>query len=223
MVHGDAALPGQGIVAETALLANLPRFTVGGTVHVVCNNQIGFTTTPRDGRSSPYSSDVFKTIGAPILCVNAEEPEAMLAVARIATEYRTKFGRDIVIELIGYRRHGHNELDEPAFTQPGMYSCIRSRPSIVKLYGDKLKANKVLDDAFATSVAEQQAAAYEAAYAEVKTYKATTDTLKGKWAGLEQNGDTSVSPATGIAEADLKRVGLASVAVPEGYCILSYC
>ncbi len=138
LLHGDAAFAGQGIVAETLNLAGLEGYTTGGTIHVVINNQIGFTTAPTEARSSTYATDVAKMVQAPILHVNGDDPEAVWHVAGLAYEYRQHYKRDIVIDLVGYRRWGHNETDEPSYTQPLMYAKIRSHTSVAHLYGDQL-------------------------------------------------------------------------------------
>ena len=138
LMHGDAAFAGQGIVAECFAMSGLPGHNIGGTIHIIVNNQIGFTTAPRFARSSPYPSDVAKTAQAPIFHVNGDDPEAVVHCAKIATEYRQKFNRDVVIDMVCYRRFGHNEGDEPSFTQPIMYKKIRSHPTTLSIYGKKL-------------------------------------------------------------------------------------
>ena len=137
LLHGDA-FAGQGIVAECFAMSGLPGHNIGGTIHIIVNNQIGFTTAPRFARSSPYPSDVAKTAQAPIFHVNGDDPEAVVHCAKIATEYRQKFNRDVVIDMVCYRRFGHNEGDEPSFTQPIMYKKIRSHPTTLSIYGKKL-------------------------------------------------------------------------------------
>ena len=138
LMHGDAAFAGQGIVAECFAMSGLPGHNIGGTIHIIVNNQIGFTTAPRFARSSPYPSDVAKIAQAPIFHVNGDDPEAVVHCAKIATEYRQKFNRDVVIDMVCYRRFGHNEGDEPSFTQPIMYKKIKSHPSTLSIYGKKL-------------------------------------------------------------------------------------
>ena len=138
LMHGDAAFAGQGIVAECFAMSGLPGHNIGGTIHIIVNNQIGFTTAPRFARSSPYPSDVAKIAQAPIFHVNGDDPEAVVHCAKIATEYRQKFNRDVVIDMVCYRRFGHNEGDEPSFTQPIMYKKIRSHPTTLSIYGKKL-------------------------------------------------------------------------------------
>jgi 2-oxoglutarate dehydrogenase E1 component len=155
LVHGDAAFAGQGVVMETLQLSQARGFYTGGTVHIVINNQVGFTTSePIDARSTIYCSDVAKMLEAPIFHVNADDPEAVVFVSRLAVKYRMRFHKDVVIDLVCYRRHGHNEADEPAATQPSMYRVIRQHPTARKLYADKLVAQAVLSEADATGMVE---------------------------------------------------------------------
>ena len=142
LIHGDAAFAGQGILAETFDFAELRSYKTGGTLHLIINNQIGFTTSPAYSRSSPYCTDVAKIVMAPIFHVNADDPESVVHVSRIATEFRQKFAADAVIDIIGYRRYGHNEGDEPSFTQPIMYRKIADHPFVTKIYADKLIKEK---------------------------------------------------------------------------------
>ena len=144
LIHGDAAMAGQGVVAETLNLANLVGYTTGGTLHIVINNQIGFTTHPNDARSTTYCTDVAKMIQAPIFHVNGEDPEASVFVAELALEFRQTFNRDAIVDLYCFRRHGHNEGDEPTFTQPVMYKAIKDHPIISTVYTDKLLKDGVL-------------------------------------------------------------------------------
>ena len=130
LLHGDAAFPAQGVVAETLNLQSLKGYATGGTVHIIQNNQIGFTTDPQEGRSTPYAADMAKGFNVPIIHVNADDPEACLAAVRLAMAYRERWGRDVVIDLIGYRRFGHNETDEPAYTQPLMAAKIKDHPPV---------------------------------------------------------------------------------------------
>src|SRR4026207_941804 len=138
LVHGDAAFAGQGIVAETLNLSQLHGYSTGGTIHVVVNNQIGFTTLPKDARSSRYATDIAKMIEAPIFHVNGDDPLAVAFVSDLAFDFRQQFGRDVVIDLYCYRRYGHNEGDEPSFTQPDLYAKIEKRPSVTQLYKREL-------------------------------------------------------------------------------------
>src|SRR5690606_22001810 len=140
-MHGDAACSGQGVVAETLNLARLAGYRTGGTLHIIVNNQIGFTTLPQESRSVRYSSDMALGFDIPIFHVNADDPEACLAVVRLAMAYQERFQSDVLIDLIGYRRHGHNEGDEPAYTQPLMYRTIQEHPTVRRLWANRLVAD----------------------------------------------------------------------------------
>ena len=156
LIHGDAAFAGQGVIMETLQLSQARGFSTGGTLHVIINNQVGFTTSdPRDARSTLYASDVAKMVEAPILHVNADDPEGVCFAARFALEYRMKFHKDIVIDLVCYRRHGHNEADEPAATQPVMYQVIRSKPTVRKTYAEQLVAEGVIGPGDADAMMDQ--------------------------------------------------------------------
>ncbi|CAM3739043.1 2-oxoglutarate dehydrogenase E1 component [Mesobacillus zeae] len=170
LIHGDAAFPGQGIVAETLNLSRLSGYNTGGTIHVIANNTIGFTTESSDSRSTRYASDLAKGYEIPILHVNADDPEAVVAAARLAAEYRTVFGKDFLIDLIGYRRYGHNEMDEPMTTNPQMYKLIRQHPTTCTLYAEYLLKEGIMDTAkkeeIDKAVADKLSAAYEKVPAE---------------------------------------------------------
>ena len=181
LIHGDAAFAGQGIVAECFAMSGLPGHNTGGTIHIIVNNQIGFTTSPRFARSSPYPSDVGKMVDAPIIHVNGDDPEAVVYATRIATEFRLKFNRDVVIDLICYRRFGHNEGDEPSFTQPLMYKKIRSHPSTIKIYGEKL----VNEGLFSKQDLDQQIVDFknllDDQFKNAKDYKPKIRWFEGTW------------------------------------------
>lgn len=155
LLHGDAAFCGQGVVYETMHLSDLPDYTTHGTIHVVVNNQIGFTTDPRFSRSSPYCTDVARVVNAPIFHVNADDPEAVVHVSRVAAEWRATFHKDVVIDLVSYRRNGHNEVDEPMFTQPLMYQKIRNHKTCLELYANKLIAEGTVTPEEVKAVAEK--------------------------------------------------------------------
>ena len=145
LIHGDAAFAGQGVVAETLNLSQLEGYTTGGTIHLVINNQIGFTTLPDEARSTPYSTDVARMVQAPIFHVNGDDPEACVRVAQMAFDYRQEFKKDVVIDMFCYRRHGHNEADDPSYTQPLLYRKIKDHPSVAALYGERLVREEVVE------------------------------------------------------------------------------
>src|SRR5271166_520782 len=218
LMHGDAAFAGQGLVAESLELSELAGFATGGTIHIIVNNQIGFTTSPSAARSSPYPSDVAKGVQAPIFHVNGDDPEAVVEVARIATEYRQQFKKDVVIDLFCYRRHGHNESDEPAFTQPLMYRAIEHHPTTREIYSDRLVAAGVVDEAEVAAMASRFVADLEAQFAAAKGYRPNkADWLEGAWAGLHEAAGDDRGGDTGVAVEILRDVGHGLVTVPEGF------
>ena len=166
LIHGDAAFPAQGVVAETLNLQALPGYTTGGTIHIITNNQLGFTTEPSDSRSTRYASDMAKGFDVPIIHVNADDVEACVAAVRLAMAFRERFNRDILIDQIGYRRFGHNETDEPAYTQPTMYAKIAEHPPVRKIYAEQLAASGIVtaeeDDQMAARVQHELAEAHDA-------------------------------------------------------------
>ena len=219
ILHGDAAFAGQGVVAECFAMSGTKGFKTGGTIHFVINNQIGFTTAPIYSRSSPYCTDVALMVQAPIFHVNGDDPEAVVHAARIATEFRQLFHKDVVIDMICYRRFGHNESDEPAFTQPLMYRVIKDHPSILSLYAKKLEAEGV---ATSDEVAAMQAAFNKTLDEEFESSKShlpnRADWLDGRWAGLAAAPKGSDRRGeTGVPEDVLKKVGEALVTVPQGF------
>jgi 2-oxoglutarate dehydrogenase E1 component len=221
LIHGDAAFAGQGLVAETLNLSQLRGYKTGGTIHVVVNNQIGFTTFPMDSRSSRYCTDVAKMIEVPIFHVNGEDPEAVAYVASLASEFRQTFQMDVVIDLVCYRRHGHNEGDEPAFTQPLMYQEIRKRSSIRQIYTDRLVASGELTQDEAETLAETFKEKLEKIYIEVHNEKerktqALPETYSGSWTGLKRSYDwTPVE--TGVQRERLAHIAQVSCKAPEGF------
>jgi 2-oxoglutarate dehydrogenase E1 component len=185
LIHGDAAFAGQGVVMECFAMSQLEGYGTGGTVHIVINNQIGFTTAPRYSRSGPYCTDVAKIVQAPILHVNGDDVEAVVHAARIAIEFRQQFKGDVVLDLVCYRRHGHNEGDEPAFTQPVMYRNIATHPTTRQIHAAKLVAEGVLTEEQADKIASDFQARLEADFQASKSYKVNkADWLEGKWSGL---------------------------------------
>ena len=218
LLHGDAAFAGQGMVAETLELSNLRGYRTGGTIHIIVNNQIGFTTSPSFARSSPYPSDAAKIIQAPIFHVNGDDPEAVVHVCRMAAEYRQRFHRDIVIDVFCYRRHGHNEGDEPAFTQPVMYRAIEQQATTRQIYSERLVAEGVLSAAEATDLAESFQARLEDELAASKSYRPNkADWLEGAWSGFEAAPAEHGSGETAVATDVLRRIGAAVSAVPAEF------
>ncbi len=215
LLHGDAAFAGQGVVAECFALMGLKGYRTGGAIHVVVNNQIGFTTSPRNSRSSPYPSDVALMIQAPILHANGDDPEAVVFAARVATEYRQKFGKDVVIDVFCYRRFGHNEGDDPTMTQPLMYERIKDHASTRELYADRLVGEGVLSREQADSMVDEFSAFLDAEFESGKGYKANkADWLDGKWSGLGLPEDDERRGSTGVKRERLLELGRAMTTIP---------
>ena len=219
LMHGDAAFAGQGLVAETLDLSELKGYRSGGTIHFIVNNQIGFTTNPVHSRSGPYCSDVAKMIQAPILHVNGDDPEAVVHVARIAIEFRQTFNKDIVIDMFCYRRFGHNEGDEPAFTQPLMYRRIKDHPSTRDIYSKRLVAEGVLSQDEADGMVNDMQSRLEADFAAASSYKPNkADWLEGAWSGFDAaRGFDARRGETAVPIETLQEIGKALVRVPEGF------
>ena len=218
LMHGDAAFAGQGLVAELLELSELTGFATGGTIHIVVNNQIGFTTAPSAARSSPYPSDIAKAVQAPIFHVNGDDPEAVVEAALAAAEYRREFGKDAVVDLFCYRRHGHNESDEPAFTQPLMYRTIARHPTTRQIYADRLIAAGVVSEGEVEAVANSYLDELEAQFEAAKSYRPNkADWLEGAWAGLETASGDDRRGDTGVAVAALCELGRGLVTAPEGF------
>ncbi len=216
LLHGDAAFAGQGLVPEALDLSHLLGYQTGGTIHIIINNQIGFTTNPRFSRSSPYCSDVAKTVAAPILHVNADDVEAVVHCARIAIEYRQKFKKDVVIDMICYRRHGHNEGDEPMFTQPRMYKKIATHPTTRDIYAQKLIRENVLTEAEIEAQMGQFIAQLDSAFEAASGYKSNkADWLDGAWSGLTVASGDARRGDTGVNIDRLKEIGKALSEVPD--------
>ena len=219
LMHGDAAFAGQGIVAETFGLSEIAGYRTGGTIHLVVNNQIGFTTSPAATRASRYPTEIAKCVQAPIFHVNGDDVEAVIHVARIATEFRDMFRKDVVLDIWSYRRFGHNESDEPAFTQPVMYKAIAEHPSVASIYCDRLIEEGLLTREAADGVTRECRQRLEDAFEAAKSYKPNkADWLEGEWADFttapsleERRGETAV------AREALDAVGRALTAVPEGF------
>jgi len=181
LIHGDAAFAGQGVVAECFAMSGLPGHNTGGTIHIIINNQIGFTTSPRFARSSPHPSDIAKMVEAPIIHVNGDNPEAVVYASRIATEFRLKFNRDVVIDLVCYRRFGHNEGDEPSFTQPLMYKKIRSHPTTMNIYGEKLVRESLISKKDLENQIKNFKDLLDEQFKSAKDYKPKIEWFEGTW------------------------------------------
>ncbi|MCW5724320.1 MAG: 2-oxoglutarate dehydrogenase E1 component [Maricaulaceae bacterium] len=220
LLHGDAAFAGQGIVAECFGLSGLKGHRTGGAIHFIVNNQIGFTTNPRDSRSSPYPSDVALMVQAPIFHVNGDDPEAVVHAARIAAEYRQIFGKDVVVDMFCYRRFGHNEGDDPSFTQPIMYRLIKDHPSTREIYQARLIEEGVIDEAGAEGMARQFDAYLDDEYEAGKAFKPKkADWLDGQWSGLGLPEEDERRGVTGVDVERLRDLGRRMTAIPENYSI----
>ena len=216
VLHGDAAFAGQGVVAETFDFSGLRGYRTGGTIHIVVNNQIGFTTSPNYSRSSPYCTDVAKMVMAPIMHINGDDPEAVIHASRIATEFRQKFACDVVLDIISYRRYGHNEGDEPAFTQPIMYKKIGSHDSISTIYGKKLVNEGILTDQEAKDEVDNHNKFLEKEFQAGANYKPNkADWLEGQWANLRAAHGDDRRGETSVSTNDLKLIGNAITTIPE--------
>ncbi len=218
LMHGDAAFAGQGLVAESLELSELTGFCTGGTIHMIVNNQIGFTTAPSAARSSPYPSDIAKAVQAPIFHVNGDDPEAVVEVANAAGEYRRAFGKDVVVDLFCYRRHGHNEGDEPAFTQPLMYRTIARHPTTRQIYAARLVEEGVITEGEAEAIAARFVARLESEFEAAKSYRPNkADWLEGAWAGLAAASDDDRRGETAVTSEVLRELGRGLVTVPDGF------
>ncbi len=220
LLHGDAAFAGQGVVAECFALSGLGGYKTGGTIHFIVNNQIGFTTSPMYSRSSPYPSDVALMVQAPIFHVNGDDPEAVVYAAKVATEYRQKFGKDVVIDMFCYRRFGHNEGDEPMFTQPVMYTKIKGHRSTRELYADRLVAEGLTTAEQVDTDVKAFEAFLDKAFEDGKTLDGgKADWLEGEWEGLGLPEDDERRGKTGVSKTKLKELGEALTTVPDGISV----
>ncbi|SDG29504.1 2-oxoglutarate dehydrogenase E1 component [Limimonas halophila] len=221
LIHGDAAFAGQGLVPETLDMSELKGYRIGGTLHFIMNNQIGFTTNPVNARSGPYCTEVAKMIQAPIFHVNADDPEAVVHVCRIATEFRQTFKKDVVVDMFCYRRFGHNEGDEPKFTQPLMYQAIKDHPRVRKQYAEQLIAEGVIDEKTVQQYLSDAQTTLQQAYDSAKEYKPNkADWLEGVWSGFRaQRGFGPYRGETGVPLQTLREVGFRLTQVPEGFSV----
>ena len=217
LMHGDAAFAGQGIVAECFAMSGLPGHNIGGTIHIIVNNQIGFTTAPRFARSSPYPSDVAKIAQAPIFHVNGDDPEAVVHCAKIATEYRQKFNRDVVIDMVCYRRFGHNEGDEPSFTQPIMYRKIKSHPTTLTLYGKRLSAEGLTSDEKLQKEKVEFKQYLEKEFDISKSYKSELKWFDGAWSRFKPGLGKDKRGVSGVERGKLEKIGKKIFTIPTNF------
>ena len=219
LIHGDAAFAGQGVVAECFAMSGLPGHNIGGTIHVIVNNQIGFTTAPRFARSSPYPSDVAKLAQAPIFHVNGDDPEAVVHCAKVATEYRQKFNRDVVIDMVCYRRFGHNEGDEPSFTQPLMYKKIKSHPTTLNLYSETIANDGLLTRDQISKQKEDFKKFLEKEYKASETYKSELKWFEGVWSRFKPGLGKDKRGVSGVDKDKLMQIGKKISTYPADFVI----
>ena len=217
LIHGDAAFAGQGVVAECFAMSGLRGHNTGGTIHIIVNNQIGFTTSPRFARSSPYPSDIAKMVEAPILHVNGDDPEAVVHCARIAVEFRQKFNRDIVVDMICYRRFGHNEGDEPSFTQPIMYQKIKKHPSTLSVYAEKLiKEGTISEEEFIIMKTNFKNLLNEQ-FKTAKEYKPKLEWFEGVWSRYKPERGKDKRGITGVSIDKIRKIGEKITFIPQDF------
>lgn len=223
MMHGDAAIVGQGSVAETMVLSGLPSYNIGGVIHIVINNQIGFTTLPSSSRTARYCTDIAKSIGAPILHVNGDDIEAVIFATQLALDYKAKFHKDVFIDIVGYRRYGHNEGDEPFFTQPIMYNAISNHKTPPIIYRDKLISEGVITEERARNIHDNFKLFLDKEYELSKTHKNDKfDWLNGVWNSYVSSADQNASNTpTGVDEGRLREIGVKLTTVPSDFSLNS--
>ncbi len=220
LLHGDAAFAGQGVVAECFGLSGLKGHKTGGTIHIIINNQIGFTTSPSNSRSSPYPTDISLMVEAPIFHVNGDDPEAVVHAAKVATEFRQKFRKDVVIDIFCYRRFGHNEGDEPMFTQPNMYSKIKSQPTSLEKYTKRLIEDGLIPEGEIEDMKARFQNFLNDEFQASKSYRPNkADWLDGKWSGVKSREQLYQRGKTSLTEAQYKEIGDALTRVPKGFNI----
>ena len=218
LIHGDAAIAGQGVVAETFAMSQLRGFRTGGTIHFVINNQIGFTTMPHYGRSAPYCTEIAKMVQAPIFHVNGDNPEAVVHVCRLATEFRNKFKQDVVVDMFCYRRSGHNESDEPMFTQPLMYQAIKKQSTTLKKYEEKLIKENIINHDVSKKLQEKFKNNLDKEFEIAKSYKPNkADWLEGTWTGLSTASLVARKGETSVNLDDLLKIGEQINKIPENF------
>ena len=217
LLHGDAAFAGQGVVAECFAMSGLPGHNTGGTIHIIVNNQIGFTTNPRFARSSPYPSDLGKVVEAPILHCNGDDPEAVVHAAKIAIEFRQKFNKDVVIDMICYRRFGHNEGDEPSFTQPLMYKKIRQQPTTLTVYGNKLIKDGIVSKEDFDKMKKEFKNLLDEQFKTARDYKPKLEWYEGVWSRFKPEKGKDKRGITGSSIEKLNKIGEKITSIPENF------
>lgn len=218
LLHGDAAFAGQGVVYETMQLANVEDFAVGGTIHVIVNNQIGYTTNPINSRSTPYCSDLGKAFNCPIFHCNGDDPLAVSTALETAVEYRHEWGTDVIVDVICYRRNGHNEMDQPAFTQPKLYKKISRHPTTLQLFEKRLLREGTMTTDEIEEIKSFVMESYEKDLEASKTYeKCEDDWLSSKWAGFKSPTQMSRIRPTGVNIEMLRKIGITAGSVPEDF------
>ncbi|KAJ3075386.1 2-oxoglutarate dehydrogenase E1 component, partial [Rhizoclosmatium hyalinum] len=224
LLHGDAAFAGQGVVYEAIGLADLPSYTTGGTIHIVVNNQIGFTTDPRFSRSTPYCSDVAKTVSAPILHVNGDDVEAVIYCMQLASEWRAKYKKDVVVDIVCYRKHGHNEIDQPGFTQPKMYEKIKTMTPVAEKYIAQLLGEGTVSEAEVKQMKDKVWGILEKNYTDSKTYKPTPkEWVSSNWTNMKAPKELAAegvpSQSTGVSFDLLQHIGVAGSSYPSNFTV----
>lgn len=217
LIHGDAAFCGQGIVAESLVMSGLEPYDVGGIFHIVINNQIGFTANSYDSRPGRYCTEVAKMVGAPILHVNGDDVESVILATKIACEYRQKFAKDVVVDIICYRKYGHNEGDEPMYTQSMMYNVIKQKQTPAQIYASKLEEMGVIDGSYYKGLKDEFKGHLDQEYSMVEQYKPRAQWLEGNWQGLDRKNDAKV--ITGIDKKQLTKLGQQLNTVPDGFAL----
>jgi 2-oxoglutarate dehydrogenase E1 component len=220
LIHGDAAFAGQGVVFETLNLSQLEGYATGGTVHIVINNQIGFTTVPEDARSTRYSTDIAKILMAPVFHVHGEDPDAAVHVMKLASDYRFKYGKDVVIDLVCYRRYGHNEGDEPYYTQPRMYERIKNRPPLYQLFAERLIESGVLSSEEFEAMKSEISASFEPGYRSAHEKSCTPHVMRffESWEGIRKDYSHDPVP-TGVAENRIEFIAKRCAELPQGFSV----
>ncbi|MDC3108755.1 2-oxoglutarate dehydrogenase E1 component [Alphaproteobacteria bacterium] len=219
LIHGDAAIAGQGVVAETFTMSQLNGYRIGGLIHFIINNQIGFTTSPQYSRSAPYSSEIGKIVQSPIFHVNGDDPEAVVLASRAATEFRNTFKKDTMVDMFCYRKHGHNEGDEPSFTQPLMYETIKKKKSVASIYANKLLEQEVVNQKQIDYLKDQIWSDLEKKFEKAKNYKLKTKLwMGGQWSGLSRAPkDPLRRGKTSESEKSLKDTGIKITNIPDNF------